>query len=77
MLCYKDNIQDINKTMKLIVGLLLLLVILKVVKMYKRSVQIHRDQHHALKKVVTHIGAGIVQLQKSDTEKDNRPIKGE
>jgi len=43
--------------MKLIVGLLLVLVILKAVKMYKRSVQRRRDQHHALEKVVTHIGA--------------------
>jgi len=29
---HKDDIQDVNKTMKLIVGLLLALVILKVVK---------------------------------------------
>jgi len=43
--------------MKLIVVLLLVIVILKVVKIYKRSVQIRRDLHHALEKVVTHIGA--------------------
>jgi len=49
---HKDDIQDVKKTMKLLV-----LVILKVVKMYKRSVQRRRDQHHALEKVVTHIGA--------------------
>jgi len=49
--------QDINKTMKLIVGLLLVLVLLKVIKIYKLSVQRLRDQHHALEKVVTHIGA--------------------
>jgi len=54
---HKDDIQDINKTMNLIVGLLQVLVILKVVKIYKRSVQRRRDQHHALEKVVTHIGA--------------------
>jgi len=54
---HKDDIQDVNRTMKLNVGLLLVLVILKVVKMYKRSVQRRRDQHHALEKVVTHIGA--------------------
>jgi len=54
---HKVDIQDVNRTMKLIVGLLLVLVILKVVKMYKRSVQRRRDQHHALEKVVTHIGA--------------------
>jgi len=47
--------QDVNKTMKFIVGLLLILVM--VVRMYKRSVQRRRDQHHALEKVVTHIGA--------------------
>jgi len=35
---HKDDIQDVNKTMKLIVGLLLVQVILKVVRMYKRSV---------------------------------------
>jgi len=54
---HKDDIQDVNKTMKLIVGLLLVIVLLKVVKIYKRSVQRRRDQHHALEKVVTHIGA--------------------
>jgi len=54
---HKDDIQDVNRTMKLIVGLLLVLVILKVVKMHKRSVQRRRDQHHALEKVATHIGA--------------------
>jgi len=52
-----DDIQDVYKTMKLIVGLLLVLVIRNVVKIYKRSVQRRRDQHHALEKVVTHIGA--------------------
>jgi len=31
---HQDDIQDANRTMKLIVGLLLVLVILKVVKMY-------------------------------------------
>jgi len=51
--------------------------ILKVVRMYKRSVQRRRDQHHALEKVVAHIGASIEQLQQSDTEKDNKPICGE
>ncbi|XP_070854940.1 uncharacterized protein [Drosophila suzukii] len=45
---HKNDIQDVNKTMKVIVGLLLILVILGVVKMYKRSVQRRRDQHHAL-----------------------------
>jgi len=54
---HQDDIQDVNKTMKLIVGLLLVIVLLKVVKIYKRSVQRRRDQHHALEKVVTHIGA--------------------
>jgi len=54
---HKDDIQDVNKTMKLIVGLLLVLVILEVVKIYNRSVQGRRDQHHALEKVVTYIGA--------------------
>jgi len=41
-----DDIQDVYKTMKLIVGLLLVLVIRNVVKIYKRSVQRRRDQHH-------------------------------
>jgi len=54
---HRDDIQDVNRTLKLIAGLLLVIVILKVVKMYKRSVQRRRDQHHALEKVVTHIGA--------------------
>jgi len=54
---HKDDIQDVYKTMKLIVGLLLVLVIHNVVNIYKRSVQRRRDQHHALEKVVTHIGA--------------------
>jgi len=45
---HKDDIQDVNKTMKLIVGLLLVIVLLKVVRIYKRSVQRPRDQHHAL-----------------------------
>jgi len=54
---HQDDIQDVNKTLKLDVGLLLVFVVLKVVKMYKRSVQRRRDQHHALDKVVTHIGA--------------------
>jgi len=31
---HQDDIQDVNRTMKLIVGLLLVLVTLKVVKMY-------------------------------------------
>jgi len=50
---YKDDIQIVNKTLKLVVGLLLVLVILKVVRMCKRSAQRLRDQHHALEKVVT------------------------
>jgi len=54
---HRDVIQDVNKTLKLIAGLLLVIVILKVLKMYKRYVQRRRDQHHALQKVVTHIGA--------------------
>jgi len=54
---HRDDIQDVNKTLKLIAGLLLVIVILKVVKMYKRSVQRRRDQHQVLEKVVTHIGA--------------------
>jgi len=54
---HRDDIQDVNKTLKLIAGLLLVIVILKVVKIYKRSVQRPRDQHHVLEKVVTHIGA--------------------
>jgi len=54
---HRDDIQDVNRTLKLIAGLLLVIVILKVVKMYKRSVQRRRDQHHTLEKVVTHIGA--------------------
>jgi len=54
---HRDDIQDVNKTLKLIAGLLLVRVILEVVKMYKRSVQRRRDQHHVLEKVVTHIGA--------------------
>ncbi|XP_070855336.1 uncharacterized protein [Drosophila suzukii] len=54
---HRDDIQDVNRTLKLIAGLLLVIVILKVVKMYKRSVQRRRDQHHTLEKVVTHMGA--------------------
>jgi len=54
---HRKDIQDVNKTLKLIAGLLLVIVILKVDKMYKRSVQRRRDQHHVLEKVVTHIGA--------------------
>jgi len=54
---HRDDIQDVNRTLKLIAGLLLVIVILKVVRMYKRSVQRRRDQHHTLEKVVTHIGA--------------------
>jgi len=54
---YRKDIQDGNKTLKLIAGLLLVIVILKVVRMNKRSVQRRRDQHHVLEKVVTHIGA--------------------
>jgi len=60
---HREDIQDVKKTMKLIVGLLLVIVILKVVKIYKRSVQRRRDQHHALEKVVTHIGAYAKQIQ--------------
>jgi len=54
---HRDDIQDVNKTLKLIAGLLLVIVILKVVRIYKRPVQRRRDQHHALETVVTHIGA--------------------
>jgi len=54
---HRDDIQDVNRTLKLIAGLLLVIVIIKVVKVYKRSVQRRRDQHHTLEKVVTHIGA--------------------
>jgi len=34
---HQDDIHDVNKTMKLIVRLLLVIVILKVVQIYKRS----------------------------------------
>jgi len=54
---HQDDIQDVNKTMKLIIELFLVLVILKDVKIYKRFVQRRRDQHHTLEKVVTHSGA--------------------
>jgi len=47
---HKDDIQGVNKTMKLIVGLLLVLVILKVIKR-------RRDHYHALQTMETHIGA--------------------
>jgi len=43
---HKDDIQDVNKTMKLIVGLLLVLVV-------KRR----RDPYHAMQTVETYIGA--------------------
>jgi len=41
-----------RNVVQLIVGLLLVLVILVDVKVYKRSVQRRRDQHHDLEKAV-------------------------
>jgi len=45
---HKDDIHDVNKTLTLVV----VLVILKAVKMYTISVQRRREQYHALEKVV-------------------------
>jgi len=53
----KDDIPDVNQTLKVVGGPILVLLVLKVVMMYKLSVQRRRDQHHALENVVTHIGA--------------------